>query len=250
MVYASNLSFSASTSYVPAVLPAVALTFVALSSACITPELTPFTCTVILVDPPHLFVLLIVKTSLSTYPVPPSNKVTVADPFAATTTLTFTPEPEPPVISETKLLLAASRRARSIVLNGWFILPPLFVTASEAFKSDWLTCNMIFVALLKSGLLPPIIVPFAFTISPFALMVNLFSPAVENDISSSPELYIPVLVSPSKLIVGVPGVSAFANLILMPGATPPLVTLVKAMLRLQYTYDVFIGFLATKSQYL
>ena len=98
MVYASNLSLSASTSYVPAVLPAVALTPPKLSSPCITPvPLTPFTVTVILVDPPHLFVLLIVKTSLSVYPVPPSNKLTVADPFAATTTLTFTPEPVPQV---------------------------------------------------------------------------------------------------------------------------------------------------------
>ena len=119
MVYASNLSLLASTSYVPAVLPEVALTLVGVSIAAITPvPFTPFTATVISVLPPHLFVLLIVKTSLSTYPEPPSNKETTADPLAATTTLTFTPVPEPPVISETKLLLAASRRARSIVLNG------------------------------------------------------------------------------------------------------------------------------------
>ena len=42
-------------------------------------------------------------------------------------------------------------------------------------------------------------------------LLGMGPPAVENEISSAPDRYIPVSVSPSKLIVGVPGVSVFEN---------------------------------------
>ena len=67
---------------------------------------------------------------------------------------------------------------------------------------------MMFVALSKSGLVPPTIVPvvsdaslYVFSL-PSAPMVNLLIPAVANEISFAADWYIPVSVSPLKLIAG------------------------------------------------